>query len=87
MTKYQNADPGRHKPATLADVRDLGTIPVWHPSKPDAADVLGVSRNLAYGMARRGELPTIRLGSRVVVPVPALLAMLGDRGTPVSTPA
>lgn len=69
-----------HKPATLANVRDLGTIPVWHPTKPDAADVLGVSRTLAYGMAQRGELPTIRLGSRVVVPVPALLRMLGDYG-------
>jgi len=67
------------KPATLADVRDLGTIPVWHPTEPDAADVLGVSRNLAYRMANRGELPTLRLGSRVVVPVPALLAMLGEK--------
>lgn len=65
------------KPASLDDVRHLGTIPVWHPTKPDAADVLGVSRSLAYGMAQRGEIPTIRLGARVVVPVPALLAMLG----------
>jgi hypothetical protein len=66
------------KPTTLADVRDLGTIPVWHATEPDAADVLGVSRNLAYAMARSGHLPTIRLGARVVVPIPALLRMLGE---------
>lgn len=71
--------PARTKPATLADVRELGTIPVWHSTQPDAADVLGISRNLAYRMANRGDLPTIRLGSRIVVPVPALLAMLGER--------
>lgn len=66
------------KPASLADVRDLGTIPVWSATEPDAADVLSVGRALAYSMARDGRLPTIRLGSRVVVPVPALLALLGD---------
>lgn len=76
------------KPASLDDVRHLGTLPVYHPTKPDAADVLGCSRNTAYGMARRGELPTLRLGSRVVVPVPALLAMLGERlVTPQNPPA
>jgi hypothetical protein len=66
------------KPATLADVRDLGTIPVWSATEPDAADVLSVGRALSYSMARDGRLPTIRLGSRVVVPVPALLSMLGE---------
>lgn len=66
------------KPATLDDVRGLGTIPVHHATKPDAADVLGVSRGLAFRMAQRGEIPTIRLGSRIVVPVPALLALLGE---------
>lgn len=68
---------------TLADVRHLATLPVWHDTKPSAATVLGIGRTLAYSMAERGDLPTIRLGSRVVVPVPALLAMLGER--PVST--
>jgi hypothetical protein len=66
------------KPATLADVRDLGVIPVWHPTEPDAADVLGVSRGLAYAMAKAGTLPTIRAGTRLLVPVPMLLRMLGE---------
>lgn len=63
---------------TLAEVRDLACIPVWSDREPSAAGVLGIGRTLAYGMAERGEIPTIRLGSRVVVPVPALLRMLGE---------
>ena len=71
--------PGTKSTPSLTEVRALGTIPVWHPTKADAAGVLGISRNTAYALARSGDLPTIRLGSRVVVPVPALLAMLGER--------
>lgn len=69
----------RNKTApSLAQIRDLGTVDVWHPTRPDAADVLGISRDLAYAMAKSGDLPTIRLGRRLVVPVPALRKMLGD---------
>lgn len=42
-----------------------------------AAQVIGVGRTAAYDAARRGELPTRRLGRRLLVPVPALLAFLG----------
>lgn len=34
---------------------------------PEAARVLGISRDTAYTLARTGELPTIRLGKRIVV--------------------
>jgi excisionase family DNA binding protein len=34
----------------------------------EAAAMLGVGRTLAYAMAQSGELPTVRLGRRVVVP-------------------
>ena len=37
-------------------------------SVEDAARVLGLSRGLAYEAARRGELPVIRLGRRLLVP-------------------
>lgn len=77
-TTIAGRDPARSD--GLADLRNLSTIDVWHPSRPCAARVLGVSRDLAYSMARTGDLPTIRLGRRVVVPVPRLLAMLGDTG-------
>jgi excisionase family DNA binding protein len=42
-----------------------------------AAHVLGLGRTAAYDAARRGELPTRRLGRRLLVPVPALLQWLG----------
>ena len=45
----------------------------------EAAKVLGISRTAAYEAARRGELPTRRLGHRLVVPVPWLLNWLEGR--------
>jgi excisionase family DNA binding protein len=39
---------------------------------PEAAEALGVSRNSAYAAARSGDLPTIRIGRRLLVPVDAL---------------
>jgi excisionase family DNA binding protein len=41
------------------------------------AQLLGLGRTAAYDAARRGELPTRRLGRRLLVPVPALLDWLG----------
>lgn len=68
------------KPASLDDVRRHSTLPVWSADKLSAADVLGISRSQAYGLARTGGIPTLRLGKgRVVVPVPQLLTLLGDR--------
>ncbi len=43
------------------------------------ASLLGLGRTAAYEAARRGEFPSRRLGRRLVVPVPALLAWLGAR--------
>ena len=37
-------------------------------SVEEAAGLLGISRGLAYELVRRGELPSIRLGRRLVVP-------------------
>lgn len=45
-------------------------------SVPEAAAELGISRNLAYQLAREGVIPSIRLGRRVVVPRVALDALL-----------
>ena len=44
-----------------------------------AAELLRISRTAAYEAARRGELPTRRLGHRLVVPVPWLLNWLDGR--------
>jgi excisionase family DNA binding protein len=45
-------------------------------SVEDAARLLGISRGLAYEAARRGELPVIRLGRRLLVPRSQLLQLV-----------
>jgi hypothetical protein len=40
----------------------------------------GLSRNGAYGAAARGDLPTIRIGRLLRVPVRALEAILNEAG-------
>jgi excisionase family DNA binding protein len=47
----------------------------------EAARLLGISRNSAYEAARRGELPVIRLGRRILIPRSRLADLLDDRGT------
>ena len=43
---------------------------------PEAAKALGIGRNAGYEAARRGEIPTIRIGKRLLVPRAALERML-----------
>jgi excisionase family DNA binding protein len=45
----------------------------------EAAATLGISRAFAYEAVRRGEIPSIRIGRRVLVPQAALARMLGDQ--------
>jgi excisionase family DNA binding protein len=47
-------------------------------SVPEAARILGISRALAYELVARGELPSLRLGRRLVVPVARLAALLAS---------
>jgi excisionase family DNA binding protein len=45
----------------------------------EAGRLLGIGRNQAYEAAKRGDLPTIRIGRRVLVPKAALDRLLrGD---------
>ena len=45
----------------------------------EAAEMLGISRTSAYLCATRREIPTVRLGRRVLLPLARLIAMLeGD---------
>lgn len=43
---------------------------------PEAADAIGISRAKAYELIASGELPSVRIGSSVRVPVEALRAWL-----------
>lgn len=48
----------------------------------EAAKALGISRNSAYEAAHRGEIPTIRIGRLIRVPVIALQRLLEGAGAP-----
>ena len=61
---------GRHTAAQLAELPPTLTV-------DEAGDMLGISRRSAYRAAARGEIPTLRLGRRLLVPTPRLLALLG----------
>jgi excisionase family DNA binding protein len=42
-----------------------------------AGQILGISRSSAYGAVIAGEIPSVRLGRRIVIPTAPLLRMLG----------
>lgn len=46
----------------------------------EAGQQLGVCRNTAYTLAKSGQLPTIRMGRRLLVPKAALDRLLGNLG-------
>ena len=48
-------------------------------SVPEAGRVLGISRESAYFAARSGEIPTIRIGGRILVPRAALERLLAGQ--------
>ncbi|MDP9442108.1 MAG: helix-turn-helix domain-containing protein [Actinomycetota bacterium] len=50
-------------------------------SVEEAADLLGISRALAYVLVRRGELPGLQLGRRVVVSKRALEELVTEGGS------
>jgi hypothetical protein len=55
---------------------DEKTLPV-----PEAGRrYFGLGRNASYEAAKRGELPVIRIGARLRVPVAALERMLTEAG-------
>lgn len=47
-------------------------------SVEEAASLVGISRSSAYEAARTGELPTLRIGRRFLVPVAKLRTLLGE---------
>lgn len=67
----------RSLPVGLDDIDARLTLSV-----EEVASLLGLGRTATYEAARRGEIPSRKLGRRVIVPVPALLEWLG-----VSAPA
>ena len=47
-------------------------------SVPEAAKLLGIGKNLAYEAVQRGEIPSIKVGRRLLIPRVALEQMLAE---------
>ena len=56
-----------------SDIRAVMTV-------PEAGQMLGLGRNASYEAARRGEIPTIKLGKLLRVPKVAFDRMLDRAG-------
>lgn len=67
----QEASGTKGDDVLLPDPRERPTVTV-----PEAGELLGLSRATAYESAGRGELPTIRMGRRLLVPTAGLLRLL-----------
>ena len=52
------------------------TFNLW----PETGKKLGLCRNATYEAARKGEIPTIRIGGRILVPKAALNRLLESAG-------
>ena len=74
-------EPDRRRVRRLGD-RVSPSLPLVL-SVPQAASILGISKDLAYDLTARGELPSLRFGRRVVVPTKLLLTLLNGEGAPL----
>lgn len=74
----QNTSEKSERPAgsatSVADIDELSRHIVL--SVREVAALLGISKDLAYDLIRRDELPSVRLGARIVVPTRGLLQLL-----------
>ena len=61
---------------------EVGKIERLTLTVEEAARLLGISRGLAYEMARCGKLPVVRLGRRLLVSKAALERMLNQEQHP-----
>jgi excisionase family DNA binding protein len=66
------AKPKKHPTPSAKPAPVSATITI-----EEAARYLQVGRNQAYQAAHKGELPVIRIGKRLLVPVAALNRLLG----------
>jgi len=69
---------GEHAAFRLEDLRDVE--PLW----PTIGRFLHLGRNAAYDAARRGEIPTLRFGKRLLVSKAALARLLAGDAHPTA---
>jgi excisionase family DNA binding protein len=68
---------------TIDEARQLPTV----LSVEHAGRLLGLGRSAAYEAVRRGELPTLKFGRRLLVPTGKVLELLGLDPTHLAAPA
>jgi len=56
-------------------------------SVEEAAKLLGIGRNLCYDRVKTGEIPVIKIGKRLLIPVAALEKLLAEPKPLNLTPA
>jgi excisionase family DNA binding protein len=71
---------------TLAEARRLARRLPPVITVEQAGELLDLRRSAAYEAARRGEIPTLRFGRRLLVPTAKVLDLLGVSLGPVPVP-
>jgi excisionase family DNA binding protein len=64
--------------STLADMPHTLTV-------EETADLLRLGRSATYEAVRRGEIPSLKVGRRLLIPTARLAALLGERPEPDPT--
>jgi excisionase family DNA binding protein len=64
---------------------ERGTMKRQTLTVEEAAQVLGLAKPTVYAAVKRGELPVVRIGDRVLIPRSALQRMLCQAARPSST--
>lgn len=69
--------------STVGAEEDVVPDPKRHPTVtvPRAGRILKISRSSAYAAAQAGQIPTIKVGRRLLVPTAALLELLGQKAS------
>lgn len=67
---------GKVTPAELIARGGNGKLITQTLSIAEAGEVLGISRLAAYKAVKNGQIPSIRIGRRILIPVTQLTAML-----------
>jgi len=65
----------RHDASTGTETLERATYTIH-----EAAEILGIAKSSAYRAARTGELPTIKIGRRILVARQALADIIGKHG-------
>jgi excisionase family DNA binding protein len=71
-----NAQPAREVLAVRQAYRGMDTDQPLTLTVEQTAKLLGIGRSTAYELVRTGDIPSLRLGRRIVVPAARLAALL-----------